>query len=257
MGVKRNSTAPTAQIPNKIQCLIWMAAALALLFCCTNNALAGSPNAEAPGAIIALDPGHGGSNQGARGPTGLLEKEVSLTLARELATALEASGYAVVLTRSDDYDVPLRNRTAIANHHKADLFISVHTAASYMHAASGITIHHYRPPEVPSAKQHPFPQKNPPQSKAWHQIQLDYRTQSRELAQTMARTMDMVWPSATVEVSEVPLVVLEGADMPAVLIEVGYLSNPADEKNLDNPTYRATFVQALVRSIDTYLSTHP
>lgn len=259
MGVKRNSTALTARIPNKIHCLIWMATMVAaLLFCCTNNALGSSPaQPDSPKPFIVLDPGHGGRNHGAFGSSGLLEKAVCLSLARDLAAALDANGYDVVLTRSDDYDVPLRNRTAIANHQKADLFISVHTAASYMHAAEGITIHHYQPPNAPPSGQNPSPKTIPPQNRAWHQIQLTHATQSRDLAQTMAQTMGMVWPSTTIQVSQAPLVVLEGADMPAVLIEIGYLSHPATEKNLSNPTYMATFVQAMVRGIDTYFATRP
>jgi len=253
MGVKRNSAALTAQIPNKIHCLIRItAASLALLFCFANSALGSSnPQSDPARPTVAIDPGHGGRNQGARGSTGLLEKDMDLTFARELAAVLEAGGYAVVLTRSDDYDLPLRNRTAIANHDKADLFISVHTAASYLHTASGITIHYYQPADTSLQPEPASPQANNSQN------QLDYQTQSRDLAGTIARTMGMVWPSTTVEVSQVPLVVLEGAAMPAVLVEVGYLTNPADEKNLDNPTYRATFVQALARSIDTYFSIRP
>lgn len=259
MGVKRNSAALTAQIPNKIHCLIWITALfLALLFCWTNKALASSATQlDFREYTIALDPGHGGRNHGALGPTGLLEKTVSLSLARDLATDLKANGYDVVLTRSDDYDVPLRDRTAVANHHKADLFISVHTAASYLHAASGITIHHYQPPDSPQAQPNPSPKSIPSQDRAWHQIQLDYAAQSRDLAQTMAQTMGIIWRSTTIQVSQAPLVVLEGADMPAVLIEIGYLTHPATEKNLSNPTYMATFVQALVRGINTYFDTRP
>ena len=259
MGVKRNSAALTAQIPNKIHCLIWITAiCLALLFCWTNKALASSAaQSDRPEYTIALDPGHGGRNNGAKGPTGLLEKTVSLSLARELTTDLKANGYEVVLTRSDDYDVPLRDRTAVANHHKADLFISVHTAASYLHAVSGITIHHYQRPDAPQGQPKPSPKSVPSPSRAWDQIQLEYAAQSRDLAQTMARTLGIVWPSTSVEVAQAPLVVLEGADMPAVLIEVGYLTHPATEKNLSNPTYMATFVQALVRGINTYFDTRP
>jgi len=259
MGVKRNSAGLTAQIPNKIHCLFWMTAlGLAWLFCWTNNALGSSTTQpDRPELTIALDPGHGGRNHGAQGPSGLLEKTVSMSLARDLATDLKSNGYDVVLTRSDDYDVPLRHRTAIANHHKADLFISVHTAASYLHAASGITIHHYQPPDSTQTRQKPSPKTIPSQNRAWHQIQLDYAAQSRDLAQTMAQTMGIIWRSTTIQVSQAPLVVLEGADMPAVLIEVGYLTHPATEKNLSNQTYMATFVQALVRGINTYFATRP
>lgn len=259
MGVKRNSADLTAQIPNKIHCLIWMTAfAVALLFCWTNNALGRSTaQPDQPEFTIALDPGHGGRNHGAQGPSGLLEKTVSLTLARDLAADLKANGYDVVLTRSDDYDVPLRDRTAVANHHNADLFISVHTAASYLHAASGITIHHYQPPDAPQTEPKPSPKSIPSQNGSWDQIQLAYAAQSRDLAQTMAQTMGIIWPSSTIQVSQAPLVVLEGADMPAILIEVGYLTHPATEKNLSNPTYMATFVETLVQGINTYFTIRP
>ena len=91
---------------------------------------------------IALDPGHGGNAPGARGPTGLLEKDVCLALARNLALRLE-SNYTVILTRSDDYQVELQQRAAIANQADADMLISLHTGAGYVHATRGIAIFYY------------------------------------------------------------------------------------------------------------------
>ena len=93
--------------------------------------------------VITIDPGHGGDESGARGPDGTAEKAVTLSLAKILAAELELE-YRVVLTRTGDTRIDLANRTATANHHKSDLFISIHTAGSFVHGTSGILIYHYQ-----------------------------------------------------------------------------------------------------------------
>jgi N-acetylmuramoyl-L-alanine amidase len=95
-----------------------------------------APASDRP--VIVVDPGHGGVENGAVGPTGLKEKDVTLDLARRLRTALErAAGITVVLTRDEDRHVPLDERTAIANHNRAELFLSVHLNASQRKSALG------------------------------------------------------------------------------------------------------------------------
>ena len=91
---------------------------------------------------IAIDPGHGGYDKGARGPDGTFEKTVTMELARVLALELEKT-YNVILTRTDDYWIDILKRTAMANHLNADMFISIHTGGSFLHQASGISLYYY------------------------------------------------------------------------------------------------------------------
>ena len=106
--------------------------------------------AESPTAIpaapltVVIDPGHGGGDVGARGPTGLTEKMVNLDLARQLASLLEPE-FRVFLTRSDDYAVDLSQRAATANQSKADLLISIHTGSGFLHRTDGMRVYYYAP----------------------------------------------------------------------------------------------------------------
>jgi N-acetylmuramoyl-L-alanine amidase len=180
---------------------------------------------------IALDPGHGGKDTGARGPTGLLEKEVCLALARDLALSLE-SRYAVVLTRSDDYQVELRQRTAIANQADAHMLISLHAGAAFVHAARGISIYYYAdtgrdtPAGDPDRR---IPADDPRQ---WEQAQKRHQPASLSLATALKKRMDQIPGIPECSIRGAPLAVLAGADMPAVLIEIGRITHPATEKRL-------------------------
>jgi len=91
---------------------------------------------------IVIDPGHGGYDIGARGPDGTFEKNVTMEFARVLALELEKT-YKVILTRTDDYWVDIPERTAMANHVNADMFVSIHTGGSFLHQASGISLYYY------------------------------------------------------------------------------------------------------------------
>jgi N-acetylmuramoyl-L-alanine amidase len=180
---------------------------------------------------VALDPGHGGKDLGARGPTGLLEKDVCLALARNLALRLE-SHYRVILTRSDDYQVELQQRAAIANQAEVDLLVSLHTGAGYVHATRGIAIYYY----TDAARSTPIddmdrlvPADDPQQ---WHRTQQRHQPASLALATALKKQLDRVPDSPGCSIHGAPLAVLEGADMPAVLIEIGHITHPADEARL-------------------------
>ena len=105
--------------------------------------MAKEPLFEAYKRVIVLDPGHGGRECGARGPDGTLEKTVTLALARLIAAELERD-FKVTLTRTDDYHVDLNDRTALANHLKADVFISFHTGGSFVYSTTGTIIYYYQ-----------------------------------------------------------------------------------------------------------------
>ncbi len=105
--------------------------------------VAKQPLFDAYKRIIVLDPGHGGRESGARGADGTAEKAVALKLAELIATELERD-YKVTLTRTDDYHVDLDHRTALANHLKADIFISLHTGGSFVYSSAGPIVYYYQ-----------------------------------------------------------------------------------------------------------------
>jgi N-acetylmuramoyl-L-alanine amidase len=180
---------------------------------------------------IALDPGHGGKDTGARGPTGLLEKDACLALARNLALRLE-SHYRVILTRSDDYQVELRQRTAIANQAGADMLVSLHAGAGYVHASRGFIIYYHADAARAAPKDNMdrrVPADDPQQ---WGRTQQRHQPASLTLATVLKKRLDRIPDSPGCSIRGAPLAVLEGADMPAVLIEIGHITNPATESRL-------------------------
>jgi len=204
---------------------------------------------------VALDPGHGGKDLGARGPTGLLEKNVCLALARNLALRLETR-YQVILTRSDDYQVELRQRTAIANQAEADLWVSLHTGAGYAHAARGIVLYYY----ADAGQRQPVddmermvPADDPQQ---WNQTQKRHQPASLELATALKKRLDSVPDAPQCSIRGAPLAVLEGADMPAVLIEIGNITHPATEARLAALQDGGWLAGPIVDGIQDFLTRH-
>jgi N-acetylmuramoyl-L-alanine amidase len=180
---------------------------------------------------IALDPGHGGGDFGARGPTGLLEKNVCLALARNLALRLE-SQYQVILTRSDDYQVELQQRDAIANQADADLLISLHTGASFVHATRGMIVYYYADTDRGGRANAMDPSIAADDPQQWNLAQKRYQASSLALATALEKRLDEGPDSPGCSLRGAPLTVLEGADMPAVLIEIGHITHPATETQL-------------------------
>ncbi len=192
---------------------------------------------------IVIDPGHGGYDTGAKGIGGALEKNITLKIARRLAKELDHK-YRTVLTRTDDYELDLKSRTAVANHLKADLFISIHSGGSFLHNADGIVIFYFK-----ESEDQPFAREriNAGASNVWHTLQVKHTKASNTLARLIQKSLCIQKHLPEVIVKNGDLVILGGADMPAVLIETGYLSNPAEEKKLNKRDY----LEALVKSIST------
>lgn len=209
---------------------------------------------EAYRKIIVLDPGHGGDEIGARGPEGTLEKTVTLNLARVLAAELQRR-YRVVLTRTDDSQMSLIERTATANTLNAHAFISIHTGGSLANSTSGSIVYYYQPFAKEARSQtSEFPAKsnNTTAPILWNQVQNRYMEKSRVFAELINARLKTL--SATLEnrVVGAPLAVLEGADMPAILIEIGYVTNPAEEKKLRDQQYLMDLALAIEKGIDEY-----
>ncbi|RJQ65332.1 MAG: N-acetylmuramoyl-L-alanine amidase [Desulfobacteraceae bacterium] len=200
---------------------------------------------------VALDAGHGGKNLGGRGPRGALEKDICLSLVRRVTTEMEPD-YQIVLTRSDDYNVALHERTALANNQKAELFISIHTAAGFLQATTGITIYSFHPVEKETGGAVP-----PSASDAgifWNRAQMPHAPASRALAETLRQTLSALPGVPEVRVLQAPLAVLKGAQMPAVLIELGYLTNPGTEEGLNAEERQTVYARAIAQGIDNYLA---
>jgi N-acetylmuramoyl-L-alanine amidase len=198
---------------------------------------------------IAIDPGHGGADGGAKGPTGKLEKTVSLELARQLTLKLEAH-FEVILTRSDDYSLAHRQRSAIANQAKADIFIGIHTGAAFLHRTNAITIYCFNPAKsgdnVPSdtlAKD----------LNRWDKAQSQHKTASLKLAAALKNSLGKIEGAGGCKIQSAPLVVLEGANMPAILIEVGHITHPATEKNLSSSQGIEILSNAIEKGVEAYL----
>lgn len=234
---------------------------------------AATPPAAAPvqaGTIIVIDPGHGGIEDGAIGPRGLIEKNVALDLARRLRTQLsQRRDTTVILTRDGDRHVPLDERTAIANHNRADLFLSIHLNASRRADAHGAETYYLSTEATDdearrlAALENGIPGQERPTSPdlkergldlvLWDLAQNQFQAESAALAETVQREMNALTGTRNRGVRQAPFRVLTGATMPAILIEVGFISNPEEEQQLQSAEYRDRLVRAIDKAVRHYL----
>jgi len=208
--------------------------------------------------IIILDPGHGGHDKGAQGMNGTHEKTVSLKLAHIIAKELEDK-YRVFLTRTDDYRLDIPARIDAANHLKADLFISIHSGGSFLHKASGICIYYYNEISGPATIFESTTLrtiKNNNIQTQWHKIQNRHKTTRHVLAESVKSRINEHIEFAKCKVQSAPVRVLSGADMPAILIESGYISNPAEEKELKDAKVLSDFAKGISKGIEDFFKTH-
>ena len=190
---------------------------------------------------VAIDAGHGGDDTGAKGAAGTLEKDVTLDAARRLKGALEARlGLRVIMTRDDDRTVPVENRSAVANNNKADLFISLHANASFRADVIGATAYVAAFSNADLSVEGLAPERLPVfggglrsiEVVPWNLAQIPHRGQSEQFAQLVTESLGTRVPLAARPLEHAPLRVLESANMPAVLIEMGYLTNAGQEEAL-------------------------
>jgi N-acetylmuramoyl-L-alanine amidase len=198
---------------------------------------------------IVVDPGHGGHDIGAKGLGNTMEKDVALRLALMLSEEL-GHKYKTALTRTDDYHIDLDGRTAVANHLKADVFISIHTGGSFLHDADGIVIFYFK-----EVKERPISRNlySSGADNVWHNLQIRHIKASGLLAELIKKSIyeHKLYPKVIVK--NRPLLILEGADTPAVLIETGYLTNPSEEKKINNPDYLQGLVKCISMGIERFL----
>ena len=219
-------------------------------------AVAKQPLFDAYKRIIVLDPGHGGRESGARGADGTAEKAVALKLAELIATELERD-YKVILTRTDDYHVGLDHRTALANHLKADIFISLHTGGSFVYSSAGPIVYYYQNSSKRSSSRganSALPGEGENMPIPWGRVQNNYTGKSQILARMISSRLKTLKSIKNIRIQGAPLAVLQGAHMPAILIEAGYLTNPAEEKNLRNNRFLTDVAAEISRGIEEFLT---
>jgi len=215
-----------------------------------------------PGAIrtIVIDPGHGGDDEGARGAGGPKEKDIALQVSRRLKAAIESRwGLRVLLTREGDENVPVDKRTATANNNKADLFLSIHANASVRPNVRGaqvltLSLDEYKDRALQQTARPPVPVigggTRAIDPVPWDTAQIPFAQRSAGLAAALVQHLgEKEVPLHPRPLTQAPLRVLVGANMPAVLIEMGFLTNNEDEAVLTNPDRQAAIVEAILATI--------
>jgi N-acetylmuramoyl-L-alanine amidase len=232
---------------------------------------------EGPGARrreplqrIAIDPGHGGIDNGKVGGSGIMEKDVNLEIALLLREQLtEALGVDVVMTRTEDELVPLERRAEIANTEKADLFISIHCNGWFAPKAEGFEVYFLAPARTEEEAQLgrdenaslAYERQNPGGDGSadidfilWDVVQNEFLNESSDLAEMIQREMSKSLGIRNRGVKQTGLRVLKGLKMPGVLVETAFLSNPREERLLLSTEFRERFVEAVIDAIRKFQS---
>jgi N-acetylmuramoyl-L-alanine amidase len=209
---------------------------------------------------VVLDAGHGGKDAGALSSTSLSEKDITLDIEHRLQALLRQQGFEVVITRSDDRMIPLRERARLANSSEGDIFVSIHVNSLRSHTNShGIETYYLGPTKDPLLTQLAAEENGTSGysiadlRKLLDRVYADVRRdESQRLAATVQQqlfaNLQTIDPGLeNWGVKRAPFIVLVATDMPAVLAEVGCLSNEREAAMLSNPAYRQQIAQALFR----------
>ena len=216
---------------------------------------------------IVIDAGHGGHDTGTIGPNGLLEKDLVLDVAKRLGRLLETRlGAEVIYTRQDDTFIPLETRTAIANRERADLFISIHANSSRDSDARGVETYYLNFTSSPEALE-VAARENAVSEKSIHELQdlvkkialKEKIEESREFAGDVQQSLygGLALQNAGIRnrgIKKAPFIVLIGANMPSILAEISFVSNPTDERKLETSEHRQRIAESLYRGVSKYVS---
>jgi len=236
--------------------LIASLVAIAIILGGTSAALSKQLFRQGYKGVVVIDPGHGGNDAGAQSSDVIQEKTVTLNLAHMIANELE-DDFKVVLTRTDDYWLDIPSRTAVANHLNADLFISLHTGGSFLHSVGGTAIFYFENYSQPAGKDETSSIDSLTSNDSplqWEQIQAKYVISSKKLAEVMQAQIFTITQDPDSKIKGAPLLVLKGADMPAILIELGYLTNPNERNALIDNDFLALFAKAISKGIKEFFS---
>jgi N-acetylmuramoyl-L-alanine amidase len=216
---------------------------------------------------IVIDPGHGGHDTGTIGPNGLEEKDLVLDVSRRLGKLLDSRlGAEVVYTRKDDTFIPLETRTSIANQEQADLFVSVHANSSHDPDARGVETYYLNFTSSPQALE-VAARENAVSEKSIHELQdlvkkialKEKIEESHEFASDVQQALHSGLAAKNPGirdrgVKKAPFIVLIGANMPSILAEISFVSNPGDERHLESAEYRQRIAESLYRGVSRYIS---
>ena len=205
--------------------------------------------------VVAIDPGHGGDETGRVGVDGVVEKDVNLAVARELKRWLEREGgLRVVLTRDDDTSVPLAQRAEIANEADGDLFLSLHCNGWFGEQASGVETCFLAP--ASAAGGGAAAQDDDLAFVRWDLVQDRWLAESGDLAEVVQASLCQALGAGNRGVKQAGIGVLVGAAMPAVLVELGFLSNPDEAKQLADADHQRLIAGALGKAILEFRDRH-
>jgi N-acetylmuramoyl-L-alanine amidase len=212
---------------------------------------------------VVIDAGHGGHDTGSIGPTGFAEKDLVLDVAKRLKFLVESEiGAEVVMTREDDTFIPLEARTAIANQQEADLFISIHANSSKTRTVRGVETYFLGLTTARDALE-TAARENAASERSIHDLQdvvkkimtQDKVDESRELARHIQNAMSRPQDGANRGVRQAHFVVLIGANMPSVLAEINFITNPQEERLLKTPKGRQQIAESLLTGVKSYSNT--
>jgi len=215
---------------------------------------------------IVIDAGHGGNDPGAIGRTGLREKDVNLEIAKRLSRILSSNGVDVVMTRSVDRFIPLHTRVERANDSGADLFVSIHSNANRVRSMSGFEVYYVAPivndetRAFSTAKDYRLNLEGACfashsldlKATLWGMIYTYNRGQSIDLSRDVCRAINSNLGVKILGVKGARYEVLRGVFMPAVLVEVGFVSNINEERMLKNSYYRERIAESIAQGIEDY-----
>ena len=215
---------------------------------------------------VVIDPGHGGNDPGAIGRTGLKEKDLVLDIGKRVKEQLNENGVDVIMTRDRDRFIPLEKRAQIANESDADFFVSIHANSARIRAARGFEVYCLSDAVDDNARaveaaensflkfdESSFQRHNTDlEATVWDIVYTENREESVELAKYITKAVDTSTSLHSRGIKGARFCVLRGAQMPSVLVEVGFISNPVEEKNLKAPAYRQAVASAIAKGILNY-----
>ena len=219
--------------------------------------------------VVVIDAGHGGHDEGATGPSGLREKDLVLDVSRRLAKKLAQRGIRIVMTRSGDRFLSLEERTSVANDARGDLFLSIHANASPSRRPRGIETYFAsldataatdddaratarRENEAFGESAQRFERVDPLAAILGSLIETQHLQESSEFAKLAQHELVEIGRARSRGVKQAPFVVLLGVQMPASLVEIGFLSNPDEEKGLRRAARREEIASALDAAIGAF-----
>ena len=231
-----------------------------ILLLCLAAATASLPGQQvAARKVVVLDAGHGGDDNGVKGPGGTFEKDAALLMAGTLRKILkEDAGLDVALTREDDRRVSLEDRSVIANRSKPALFIGLHGAYSHNPAASGFLVYYYQPTPDQAERYHILKRDvggREVQLVPWDLAQFRWSEASKALAGVLQLKLNVFYQQFSGAPVALPLEQLSTVNCPAVILEFAYLTNPDQIRKVQDPAWREGCARAVREAVKEFLNT--